>query len=100
EDGIRDKLVTGVQTCALPICRIMLHPTIIAQRDWRRGRMGRSTSRTIPADGFIGLCIRGNKRRYLMPTNPLHALNAAGQSIWLRSEERRVGKEGRALWGE
>src|ERR1041384_8738930 len=21
EDGIRDKLVTGVQTCALPICR-------------------------------------------------------------------------------
>src|SRR6266404_9083932 len=22
EDGIRDKLVTGVQTCALPICRI------------------------------------------------------------------------------
>src|SRR5205823_10965844 len=22
EDGIRDKLVTGVQTCALPICRV------------------------------------------------------------------------------
>src|SRR2546425_9635154 len=22
EDGIRDKLVTGVQTCALPICRM------------------------------------------------------------------------------
>src|SRR3989441_6208278 len=22
EDGIRDKLVTGVQTCALPICRL------------------------------------------------------------------------------
>src|SRR3989441_13337696 len=30
EDGIRDKLVTGVQTCALPICSVicyqMLHP--------------------------------------------------------------------------
>src|SRR5205823_8409204 len=23
EDGIRDKLVTGVQTCALPICRAL-----------------------------------------------------------------------------
>src|SRR5205823_7238878 len=28
EDGIRDKLVTGVQTCALPIC-------------WRRRQLGR-----------------------------------------------------------
>src|SRR5205823_11268300 len=28
EDGIRDKLVTGVQTCALPICALYLidHP--------------------------------------------------------------------------
>src|SRR2546425_5199194 len=25
EDGIRDKLVTGVQTCALPICRLAQH---------------------------------------------------------------------------
>src|SRR3989441_6228146 len=25
EDGIRDKLVTGVQTCALPICRPVEH---------------------------------------------------------------------------
>src|SRR5205823_7695612 len=23
-DGIRDKLVTGVQTCALPICRVVV----------------------------------------------------------------------------
>src|SRR3989441_4269800 len=30
EDGIRDKLVTGVQTCALPICRV--------RADSRRGR--------------------------------------------------------------
>src|SRR5205823_9307443 len=25
EDGIRDKLVTGVQTCALPICKNLPH---------------------------------------------------------------------------
>src|SRR2546425_7005088 len=24
EDGIRDKLVTGVQTCALPICKVLV----------------------------------------------------------------------------
>src|SRR6266545_7618058 len=27
EDGIRDKLVTGVQTCALPISRPLAQPT-------------------------------------------------------------------------
>src|SRR2546425_6724511 len=26
EDGIRDKLVTGVQTCAIPICGAVLAP--------------------------------------------------------------------------
>src|ERR1041384_8664945 len=30
EDGIRDKLVTGVQTCALPIC----HPRLITPACW------------------------------------------------------------------
>src|SRR3989440_9724866 len=29
EDGIRDLIVTGVQTCALPIlCRLLLHRTL------------------------------------------------------------------------
>src|SRR6266545_7374455 len=28
EDGIRDKLVTGVQTCALPICRAEIYPGV------------------------------------------------------------------------
>src|SRR5699024_12103668 len=30
EDGIRDRNVTGVQTCALPICRFMRHLTRIS----------------------------------------------------------------------
>src|SRR2546430_13491205 len=33
EDGIRDLTVTGVQTCALPICRI--HLLVVAERLWR-----------------------------------------------------------------
>src|SRR2546425_3856267 len=32
EDGIRDKLVTGVQTCALPICRDERGEIILSRR--------------------------------------------------------------------
>src|SRR5258708_13347347 len=32
EDGIRDDLVTGVQTCALPICRTASVPAVSAGR--------------------------------------------------------------------
>src|SRR5205823_8012978 len=35
EDGIRDKLVTGVQTCALPIWAPVV-PVVGARRDHRR----------------------------------------------------------------
>ena len=28
EDGIRDRLVTGVQTCALPICGSSIYPAV------------------------------------------------------------------------
>src|SRR5687767_15307424 len=34
EDGIRDKLVTGVQTCALPIWRSMFFTPALAIRVW------------------------------------------------------------------
>ena len=40
EDGIRDRLVTGVQTCALPICgarrlRIRIYRHTRCHLDWR-----------------------------------------------------------------
>src|SRR5687767_15584193 len=70
EDGIRDKLVTGVQTCALPI--------------WPPARASAEvlleiTNADARAGGLWGL------------TEPLPA--ELGRS---RSEERRVGKEGRS----
>src|SRR5229473_3920820 len=34
EDGIRDKLVTGVQTCALPICCCALGPAVALAWDY------------------------------------------------------------------
>src|SRR5260221_7787908 len=62
EDGIRDHCVTGVQTCALPICTkpLMLFLEMIS---------------LLTAKGFV-----------------LMDLEAG------RSEERRVGEEGRSRW--
>src|SRR5205823_7303047 len=70
EDGIRDKLVTGVQTCALPI--------------WRRcsGRYRRRPSivSVKPSAAAFATCRSRNSRTL---------------GNW-RSEERRVGKECRS----
>src|SRR5207249_6937718 len=68
EDGIRDRNVTGVQTCALPICA---WPWAI------RSTASSSCSRQPTAS--IGTCLR-------LTTCPR------------RSEERRVGKECRSGW--
>src|SRR5256886_12215090 len=83
EDGIRDLTVTGVQTCALPICyasiaigrggvrySLTLWPSALppaVAEELRWARAGRAPSR----DRLLG---------------------------FLRSEERRVGKECRSRW--
>src|SRR5687768_18478237 len=77
EDGIRDVAVTGVQTCALPIYR----PS--RTRDRRRGLR-------FITDVFSLRAARFGVRAALPP------LSVARQEK-LRSEERRVGKEGRYL---
>src|SRR5205823_10729538 len=84
EDGIRDKLVTGVQTCALPI----LH----CQRTLDRGERGDSGVRSFAS-------VQGALAMY-----PIYAFGSDEQKRrWLpkmasgeRSEERRVGKECRS----
>src|SRR2546425_6227126 len=43
EDGIRDKLVTGVQTCALPISRFEAGVALAAKRERRGGEVGEQT---------------------------------------------------------
>src|SRR5687768_18606955 len=73
EDGIRDVAVTGVQTCALPICPL-----------WPRKRVPPSRrGKTRPGSGQR-VAERRPSRTRLRPS--------ARQSA--RSEERRVGKEG------
>src|SRR3989441_5700046 len=70
EDGIRDKLVTGVQTCALPICDYYFcdgQPLGERNPKWLQ-------------DDYVKFLRWGQWR------------------IEKRSEERRVGKECRSRW--
>src|SRR5699024_11576050 len=85
EDGIRVRNVTGVQTCALPIC--LDHPALVATAD--------------PGSAFA--CLRADedgepllseapKEAELVSLDfPSDIEDLRGQD---RSEERRVGKEG------
>src|SRR2546425_7355735 len=84
EDGIRDKLVTGVQTCALPISSGL-------DRDTRKTGESRRLKESYSTDG-------------VMLTEPPGAQISAARTLLLdcrlalRSEERRVGKECRSRW--
>src|SRR5205823_10166363 len=77
EDGIRDKLVTEVQTCALPIS---------ADRPGRPSAT-RPPSRCRGAAGSATGCSSSEAGR------------SPGRGRHWRSEERRVGKECRSRWG-
>src|SRR5207248_8666331 len=79
EDGIRDRTVTGVQTCALPISRSPSDDPRYHQSASSEGERGPATNRRgAGADPGAGGSLSRLSRR---------------------SEERRVGKEGRAGGG-
>src|SRR4051794_41544924 len=74
EDGIRDGRVTGVQTCALPI-----------------------SNRAQPASVAVAAAEAGWARLVRNRPAPVELLDAV-LAYLVRSEERRVGKEGRSRW--
>src|SRR5207248_7323351 len=81
EDGIRDRTVTGVQTCALPI-----YPA------WSPD--GKSLAYLSDESGEYALHIRdqggqGEARKISLGNPPTFSYSPT----WSRSEERRVGKE-------
>src|SRR5256886_8895062 len=89
EDGIRDLTVTGVQTCALPISR----------------------GRACATPGDVDMSGRPVRRRVLADVEQaggwpvVLARIASGEPVVeiartfrVRSEESRVGKEGRSRW--
>src|SRR2546425_6028129 len=88
EDGIRDKLVTGVQTCALPILwRGWYVPSV---------RMGFGMARISPRPDGKSKCSETRLARRPLGRKATKA--AAPAADGSRSEERRVGKEGRSRW--
>src|SRR2546425_11199769 len=78
EDGIRDKLVTGVQTCALPIS--------CAPRSSHAARRA-------PGPGGSGSGARDARA-----ARRLTASRSRCSKACRRSEERGVGKECRSRW--
>src|SRR5699024_11764153 len=96
EDGIRDRNVTGVQTCALPICRLLL----------QRGIKVFSSKTLIDSSyaPFKRVIFFIAEQRTVF--SEFHAVDYFSaflicQSVSFsgsRSEERRVGKECRQSW--
>src|SRR5206468_8981399 len=96
EDGIRDLIVTGVQTCALPISLRRMDEILVANF---------MVFQEVLDDGLYDLVI-GDEAwdvDHFWHENPELK---RGNHVWLtdfvgyRSEERRVGKEGRCRWSE
>src|SRR2546423_15026122 len=112
EDGIRDKLVTGVQTCALPIWSPSIRfpsegdrrstwnlgkPLLWGRRALSRPCEHRRTTR-VSAAGVAGFWVKPELQG---------ALCVDGSGFWggegwlgktVRSEERRVGEEWKSRW--
>src|SRR5437773_7135960 len=84
EDGIRDRDVTGVQTCALPIFEPPLRLGLVDLHALDRHDRRREALEDLA--GWIRTRLRGG------------AVEAEDEGE-RRSEERRVGKECRARWG-
>src|SRR2546430_8828121 len=85
EDGIRDLTVTGVQTCALPICD-------------GRFRQVRQEAGDAVTGHHPGAAQSIGHARHLRPQLPVRECAARAALVAERSEERRVGKEGRSRW--
>src|SRR5207249_9752451 len=94
EDGIRDRNVTGVQTCALPI--FSMQQVHVAQ-PYRSGNLLRRLDRAargIHADKLRLRKLVGNWQQ--VAATGTAQLQNAGLIESRRSEERRVGKESRS----
>src|SRR5206468_6798202 len=91
EDGIRDLIVTGVQTCALPICDTWVLIALAGGRSSRTTPTPRSTVSVTNAP-ICALILPD-------PVRPRRVRRHRG-TVFVRhrtrSEERRVGKECRS----
>src|SRR3712207_7519707 len=83
EDGMRDIVVTGVQTCALPISRASVARRVVIRLESQR--VSGKVSNIAASSRVIGMARKA-------PTAPKSQAQRVKER---RSEERRVGKDGR-----
>src|SRR5207249_9089505 len=96
EDGIRDRNVTGVQTCALPICAAIFK-RIATGRRARTPPLGRQSS-LYTAAAFLLIGGPPNAPRIVALITAFSRSSTSLRSRpGRRSEERRVGKDWRTL---
>src|SRR5687768_17944777 len=88
EDGIRDVAVTGVQTCVLPI----------SLDDLDDGAGDDPVLLLALLDRAPGALVLRPLLRQDQPALLVLLLEDQGLDVVTRSEERRVGKEGRSRW--
>src|SRR5207248_3789847 len=88
EDGIRDRTVTGVQTCALPIC-----PSASAPKKYKPPVTPSSVGSRLT--GTSAVAYSRTMRPVCRPST-----SETDSIARPRSEERRVGKEWRARRAE
>src|SRR5207247_6575491 len=91
EDGIRDPLVTGVQTCALPILELGDGPTGGDASDLVPTGVGKPEVAIRPGGDAPSAIGRGEQGDAATGGDAPDLARA-------RSEERRVGKECRGPW--
>src|SRR5262249_56589124 len=96
--GIRDWSVTGVQTCALPICDVS---ELLQKTDDRFVLFGPGDELDVRFEATkLPPVPKGWKRSYVLRTwgycKDTGPFTAHGETVEPRSEERRVGKECRA----
>src|SRR5206468_8108326 len=94
EDGIRDLIVTGVQTCALPIFtkgKALTDEWLEVMRVWHQ--LGGRSSATMM---FGHIETYEDRVEHLTRLRELQ--DETGGFTAFRSEERRVGKEERERW--
>src|SRR5206468_8848363 len=89
EDGIRDLIVTGVQTCALPIC-----PGNQPRDRASTPELGRRSPAQGPDEGRERS--DGEEWNANQAGRPLRPKDHSAPASRMRSEERRVGKEWRS----
>src|SRR5690606_40787165 len=96
-DGIRDFHVTGVQTCALPICRNEKNGNslIVSTAGYAHAPSTRGPSQTIRLD-LQPKPTAPSHHQASIAAHPWRRIASGAYRFPARSEERRVGKECRA----